>query len=305
MPTIILGIMGPVLEISIGVCLEHVVVDRILHLHLRSSVNDERTILKLALIFSALKECSDSLLAEYRNSTRVAPGDPATWHLPRPSAVIPSQNSRVGDVQFQGKLDRENKPLAAHDGALLAWEMRPLYIAKNVVENEEVIVKFTTRYNKDAHTTLSALDYAPKLHFTEEVIGGQTMVVMERLTGKPMSAKIANSLPPSVFDDIEGALKVLHAKNIVFGDLRDANVMIVESDGKERAKLVDFDWPAIEGEGKYPILVNTTLFHPDVEGFGLMRKKHDWHGLTSLINQYCNNAKYTTEKCSQLEAMCR
>lgn len=283
-------------------------VNKILHIELESS-NNGRQIVKLALLFSALHDCSESLLSEYTNAINgsIQP-DPEreTWHLPSPSAVLAGANSQLGNIKFVGKLNRENEPLVAHAGSLEPWEMRPLFLATRVVEKDEVIVKFTDRYNAEAHRDAAKEGYAPRLYFDEEVIGGLTMVVMERLDGKPMSERVENSLPPSVFEDIENALKFLHAKNIVFGDLRAANVIIVGGKKRERAKLIDFDWPAPEGKGLYPATINRILFETAaVFGGGVMRAKHDWFGLWRLVDRYCNDAKYREEKCSQLDALRR
>ena len=104
--------------------------------------------------------------------------------------------------------------------------------------------------------------------------------------------------------DLEKALKIIHDKGLVFGDLRDTNVMITKSDGKVGAKLVDFDWADVEEKGKYPALINTSLIgtelDPDIGPVGFMYKKHDEYALRNLIVKYCADAAYKEAKCKEL-----
>jgi hypothetical protein len=45
--------------------------------------------------------------------------------------------------------------------------------------DQQVIVKFTPRYNEVAHCLLTKAELAPRLHFCERVIGDLYMVVMD------------------------------------------------------------------------------------------------------------------------------
>ncbi|KZT00303.1 uncharacterized protein LAESUDRAFT_666430 [Laetiporus sulphureus 93-53] len=183
--------------------------------------------------------------------------------------------------------------------------MRPLFLADYTAEGSssavEAVVKFAVTYNKDAHKELAVKHYAPRLYACESVIGGREMVVMERVHGKRMCDYPLNSLPSRVFEDINHALEILHSKKLVFGDLRDTNVMILDddSDGRTKAQFIDFDWVGENGKAFYPALINTKLigteYDSDVRPRGLMRKKHDDSAVAYLRERYCTKEKGSVE----------
>ena len=53
---------------------------------------------------------------------------------------------------------------------------------------------------------------------------------------------------------LRSATDLLHQHNIVFGDLCPNNI-VKPADGSG-VMLVDFDWCAVAGEGKYPLMIN-------------------------------------------------
>ena len=59
-----------------------------------------------------------------------------------------------------------------------------MYTATLSDADKEVIVKFTTHYNKVAHCLLTKSKFAPTLHFCECVISNLYMVVMDCMDGK-------------------------------------------------------------------------------------------------------------------------
>jgi len=75
-------------------------------------------------------------------------------------------------------------------------------------------------------------------------IGPLRMVVMDRIT---QVAK-RNAWPKGAWEQVRNAIDALHEKNLVFGDLREPNVLF--SGGK--VFLIDFDWAGKEGEARYP-----------------------------------------------------
>ena len=81
---------------------------------------------------------------------------------------------------------------------------------------------------------------------------------MERVDGIPMCECDKHSLPDSVFADIETAVKLLHAEDLVFGDLRATNIMVVGQTVK-RGMLVNFDWVGKHNEDRYPPIINNML----------------------------------------------
>lgn len=76
-------------------------------------------------------------------------------------------------------------------------------------------------------------------------------------------------------------MRLLHEKDIVFGDLRDPNILYVESDNS--VVLVDLDWPGEDEKSWYPATLNINNVWPeDVLPHGIMRKAHDLWQLTRL-----------------------
>ncbi|KZT05420.1 uncharacterized protein LAESUDRAFT_656082, partial [Laetiporus sulphureus 93-53] len=297
-PFIILGLPGTVLEVSIAVCLEKILVDKILHFEIHDGDDDDEMITKLALIVSALRDCACELRIEFHCLEQATAGDGPpenkTWHLPCPS-VAPSANFSMPALKFKSKLSRENRAIVLERDEP---NIRPLFLADYTPEGSssavETVVKFPVTYNKTAHKMLADKNYAPKLYVGVPVIGGREMVIMERVYGKRMCDYPRNSLPNSVFKDSEGALQVLHDLKLVFSDLRDVNVMIVEGDGegktKVRATLIDFDWVGEDGRASYSALINTKLvgteYDSDVRACGFMRQKHDISALEFFCKKY-------------------
>ncbi|KAJ7493324.1 hypothetical protein B0H11DRAFT_2005908 [Mycena galericulata] len=215
-------------------------------------------------------------LARAFQATRVAFSSLRSFYKDLEVAHIPNGQHMSGTTHpAQRDLDRQHAIYRA-----LAQGTHPSIPAGDVV------VKFTRRYNARAHRILAEAGLAPALHYTSDVLGGYTIVVMELIRGKTMwewiQTEVDRTAPiRSVLADVTKAVELLHAQGIVFGDLRAPNVM-VRAD--ERGVLVDFDWPAEAGVGRYP----STLFKesgewaPGVERYGIMQLEHDLFMLEQL-----------------------
>src|SRR5882757_5536789 len=148
--------------------------------------------------------------------------------------------------------------------------------------------KFTARYYETAHHILADAQLAPRLHFCERVVGNLYMIVMDRVDGKSiwqLWQEEGTPVPGIVSKKAEDALKLLHALDIIFADLRDPNILYVASKGEGEGcvMLVDFDWPAKDGEGRYPATLNPNNAWPDeITPYGIMRKSHDLWQLARL-----------------------
>ena len=152
----------------------------------------------------------------------------------------------------------------------------------------EVIVKFTARYNEAAHRILADAQLAPTLHFCEHVIGDLYMVVMDRVVGKSIWQLQEDDTPvPAIVSKwVDDAVRLLHNENIVFGDLRDPNVLYVDLD--DSVVLIDFDWAGTDGVSRYPATLNpANAWAEDVFPYGIMRKAHDIWQLKRLAD-LCN-----------------
>jgi hypothetical protein len=89
-------------------------------------------------------------------------------------------------------------------------------------------------------------------------------------------------LPSTVLDDVKLAVEKLHEAELVHGDIRRFNIMVVKSRGKceeeWRGLLMDYDWVGPVGEAAYPPML--TIFEEidwaeGVAPAGEIEKKHD------------------------------
>lgn len=156
-----------------------------------------------------------------------------------------------------------------------------------------VVIKTARRYNAKAHRLLAEVGHAPELLYcsTEdsnpEDLGGLILVVMGFVGGSTAHEWYGiNPLPPPIFSKVQEATTVLHAENIVFGDLRPPNIMVTED---ERVMLIDFDGCGVHAEGTYPFSLNDAQkssgsidWHPDFTRGGKMLKEHDIYRLNSM-----------------------
>ncbi|KAF4565414.1 Protein kinase domain-containing protein [Pleurotus pulmonarius] len=128
--------------------------------------------------------------------------------------------------------------------------------------DDPVIVKFCQTYGEDAHTIVAAAGLAPRLRFVVPLCGGGKMVVMDDANGEPASVAFQSLkvLPPTVVKDLESALHILHANDLVYGDLRLPNIIVREEGSQWRASLIDFDWAGPVGTVHYPSNLNMAAF---------------------------------------------
>jgi len=171
---------------------------------------------------------------------------------------------------------------------------KPIFLAQ-LDDETKVVVKFVQTYSSVGHKLLAAEELAPRLLYcgvgdpSARFFGQMKMVVMEYIEGlTAYDAMKKGKLGLGVYESVERGLELLHGKDLVFGDLRTANIIIKQSkDGQDLVALVDFDWCSIEGQGRYPPNLNqsATSWHAEVEGNGVMRKVHD----LVLLNSFRDN----------------
>ncbi|KAJ2994153.1 hypothetical protein NUW54_g7601 [Trametes sanguinea] len=122
---------------------------------------------------------------------------------------------------------------------------------------------------------------APRLwHCSKDEGVGMYVVVMDRIadTEERMMTEEDHAT-------LREAIALLHEHNLVFGDLREPNVLLVKGGG---LMLVDFDWCGQEGAAKYPGDMNDDGSIPwaqDAEAGQLIKKEHDLHMLTMLARE--------------------
>lgn len=270
-----------------AVCVGSIYASRLVAFDITPGFHLSENIIRVARIFRCLSSCRAALAAHYRevqdNRTTIA-------------AIYPDPTSASGDAL----------PRLVYHGALLqngehvSTSLPDLGVGVTALYQvtlddpdapdgaTEVIVKFASRYGEAAHRLLSDAKLAPKLYWCGPIIGGLTMVVMQHLEDGVSiwrlreGASRRRRVPEAVLEDVKAAVKLLHENGFVFGDLRDANVVL----SKGRGVLVDFDWAGKDGEDRYPAALNESNgWHPEVRAHGVMRKAHDEYQLERLEAQ--------------------
>ncbi|KAJ1302979.1 hypothetical protein OPQ81_003271 [Rhizoctonia solani] len=127
---------------------------------------------------------------------------------------------------------------------------------------DEIVVKFAERYDISAHRLL-----ASRLH----------TIVMEHIPSVHPDNHGSKAHLENAKDDIRTAINLLHEANLVFGDLRTPNILIMErSPGVYGGMLVDFDWCGEEGKARYRVGMVLEDRVNTAEKGGPILKEHDW-----------------------------
>ena len=137
---------------------------------------------------------------------------------------------------------------------------KPLFFGK-LSDGHDVCIKFTRRYSREAHSFCASIGAAPRLLGFQPIAGDWQMVVMD-LIGDYVEFHLSTR-NAKFLEILRGILSQLHGAGFVHGDIRDTNVMVLESN--ERLMLVDFDWAGKIGEARYPMFVyrGDDLWRPD------------------------------------------
>ncbi|CDO71505.1 hypothetical protein BN946_scf184910.g4 [Trametes cinnabarina] len=206
--------------------------------------------------------------------------------FPSPTYAADAQSELLKTLRFVDRFDYGGSPPTASGRAGVDLR-RSLFLAS--LNNHEVLVKFCSRYGEKAHRELAKRNppLAPKLHACVRLVGGTTMVVMDIVPGKVTAASkqyAKQPLPSAMIRDVETALKALHEKGLVHGDVRRPNIMaITRDDGVTGAMLVDFDWAGENGKVFYPIMLNLDIaWAQGVQTGQAIRPEHDWSMFRNL-----------------------
>ncbi|KAJ8516824.1 hypothetical protein ONZ45_g5902 [Pleurotus djamor] len=277
MPAFLLGICGPNLTISGVIYLEGVVTQRLIDyisLVPYDSANDdeddyssdrEALVHRVAHVFSVLDECLVEL-DEYYEKIESA--------IRHPLFPAPHFNTFTDDTDEICTLSYTNRrfPPRSNRAVFHATLTSPTYPGR------DCIVKFTKRYNAEAHRLMHQVGVAPKLIYCKyEPDVGKICVVSEYIHDD------FTKLPTDeAMEKLRVGLKALHDKDYVFGDLRDANVVV--NDDRD-VFLVDFDWCGKVGKAFYPHDLNTdgVTWATGVKGGDEITKAHDVEMLGNYI----------------------
>jgi len=241
----------------------------------------------------AIKRCAERLRSLYRNlgtSTRSTLAAKVLW--PNPTSDPPGSTEGIPELEFFSKVDRFTGNPIGRTVIDEENKCHAMYLARMRTEDGtttmEVFVKFAVNYNATAHRLLANYKppLAPALHSCTRVIGDMFMVVMEYLPGASL-LDVLLPLPASVQEtirrDVPLALDILHERDFVFGDLREANLLYLQEDGG-RALLVDFDRVGRDGEDRY-----SACLSPDaglgVDRLQIMEKSHDIENFGRLMDR--------------------
>ncbi len=274
-PIVLVGVTANRLEISVAVCVGPIYVSKLRTLDLSLGFHASDNIICLARVFGALSRCRVDLTKYYDGVSSLASPSPRLSCLyPNPIPLDPCK--ALPKLTYRQFLSRGHPISALVD---LGNVCTTMYTATLNDTNQEVIVKFTARYNEAAHRLLAEARLAPRLHFCGRIVGELYMVVMDRVDGKSIWQLQQDKMPvPAIVSHkVEEAVRLLHEKDIVFGDLRDPNILYVAPEG--HVFLVDFDWPGKDGESRYPATLNLgsdgKTWAEEVSPYSIMHKAHD------------------------------
>jgi hypothetical protein len=259
---------------------------------LASGFHASEAIIKLARIFKAISNSCSELEKYYQGVDTASSNSRTLVMYPSPTCV---SGTSLPLLTYRHVISRAGRPTS--ELVDLGDVTSTIYGATLTEVTGDVgaggrqvkcVVKFTAQYSEDAHRCLANQGLAPPLYFCERVVGGLYMVVMEHVEAESLwRLRLQHKLiPPIVLTKVEEALNILHNAGIVFGDLRDPNILFAASDdaaSEGRVFLVDFDWPGMDGEHRYPATLNRENgYHSEVLPFGVMRKVHDLFMLEKL-----------------------
>ncbi|KAI0268863.1 hypothetical protein BC834DRAFT_820680, partial [Gloeopeniophorella convolvens] len=278
-PCIIVAIAGPYICFQGAVFAPVPVVEHLTdYIYLGGQTLKRARIDRLARIFRAVSEAMHGLRREY-NSLKGNDELELSCLFPRPlflQSLDPTESELVNSLKY---VDRLNYLGIQKDGY-----RKVLFRART--GDKDVVVKFCEVYHARAHGLLADQGLAPRLHLCAKVVGGLHMVVMDLIPNGNAYHRFLKPHPSKIDEDVEKAVKTLHAHNIVFGDLRQPNILIVNREGDEEGgMLIDFDWAAEEVQGRYPPVINDSgeiKWAPGVTAAGIMRKEHDLFMLEHL-----------------------
>ena len=281
---------------STAIFTNEVYADELLSVTLRFGSHASDNVFFVARVFMAINKAKMELSDLYRKLPQILPSSlsPAIALWPNPTTDPPES---IPKLEFFAKVDRATgTPLLRIDEEN---ERHAMYLARKQTKTltQEVFVKFSTQYHEDAHRLLAEQNppLAPALHFCARVVGGMYMVIMDYIP-QSMGCSVdlyssgpvlPQDLPQVVERDVSKALSLLHAKNWVFGDLREPNMLYLPgSHGEGRLLLIDFDAVGVDGEARYSACLNPAArFCASVQRGQIMKKGHDFENLEEVLGR--------------------
>jgi hypothetical protein len=266
-PAVLYGIMGNLLEIGVATYTDGPYYNLLFSERLHLGFYAAKNVLRLARAFAATQRVINDLRGFYRappnsDSDSIAHFFPSPSPVPTYPGLMPSLTFTRRLSQSKGDVVLAEDEITRQSGIYLATMARTRSADEDTVmsssagslaDNHEVVVKFTAQYNAEAHRLLATKGFAPVLHACVPVCGGLFMVVMDRVPGELAwdLVQLEKPIPYDVYQDINHAIMLLHSNDLVFGDLRPSNIMVVSngsgSDARSHGVLIDFDWVGTHG----------------------------------------------------------
>ncbi|PCH39272.1 hypothetical protein WOLCODRAFT_167869 [Wolfiporia cocos MD-104 SS10] len=259
-PSFTLSITGPTLQVSAVVLVDDMLVQELtLPLLLKDSPLPPQHFLYIARVLNALKVCIPQLCSFYENLEKPVPG--SIGHLLPYFTSYKNAEGQDVQLKYVGRVRPKEEN-----------SRRALFEAETN-QKVKVVVKFVHQYGKHRHELLAKEGLAPALHYFAPLGGGIYVIVMDFVTGDTIFEAKSESLSPDVLTDIERAVNLLHANDLVFGDLRQPNVMVVKrEDRKHGVMLIDFDWEID--------------WHSEVVCGGIVAEEHDAYMLSKIRQKF-------------------
>ena len=241
---------------------------------------------------------------------------PHTPHLfPRPASVInlfpSSTSSSIAALKSLNLTIMDRVPVTMNPVPIFSSVNRRCMHFRGAVQHKDdgtyspVYVKIVDPgYGEEAHRLLASHSppLAPQLLYCDKILPHLLLVVMEDLQGTtldtlrtPMDIDTSDILG-AIDRDIVSAVSLLHAKNLVHGDVRASHVVIQhstareEEDGVTRAYLLKFDWALEEGQALYSLWMHDddSEWPKPVENLRarVIKKVHDETMLARLREQF-------------------
>ncbi|KAF9645848.1 hypothetical protein BDM02DRAFT_397705 [Thelephora ganbajun] len=261
MPVFLLAIAGNRVVVSSAVFTNAIYADELVSIRLHLGPHGSDDVLHIARVFVAINKSMERLSGLYKNYE-----ESALHHKPK-SCGQTLQPIRLSLPEQLPKLEFFSKVNRA-DGAELpvideSNEHHAIYLARIQTDTSTrvVFVNFAAKYHEDPHCLLADQDppLAPALYFCACVIGGVYVVVVEYIR-KSGGQSIDGSPPPQpvpavVRLDVPKSLGLLHERFLVFGNLRETNLLYLP-EGGGRVSFVDFDGVCLNGMDRYSACLN-------------------------------------------------
>ncbi|KAH9928569.1 uncharacterized protein BXZ73DRAFT_48363 [Epithele typhae] len=269
-PGLTLTLSATRLDIDTGIFTDRMYCEHVLTIDLEVPFCADDHIDRFVEVVHALRKCSQELKRHYQTAL-LHPVDPMAPFLPTPTGLSDEAVSLLNDLKFVSRLDQDGDIL----GATVDKRSResPIFLA--TLDGKKVLTKFVAQYNGTAHGLLADVERAPPLHGVVPVVGG-CHVVMGYAEG---AHTLLYGKPAGTAEAVKDALQRLHGAGIVFGDVREQNVLDVPgTDGQLAGTwLIDFDWAGKAHDAVYPAMMNNHLnIWPAGVGSGAyMELEHD------------------------------